>query len=92
MAKARAAAGGPPRTPLKEMLGKKFETVGELLRDTQQLVADEHVRLDRAGRGEVVDYEERKDFLLVLEDRLFQMAEEDAAGEMKTDPKADGDD
>jgi len=64
LSKARAAAsasgGLPPRPPLKDMLGKKFQTVGEILRDAQQLVMDEHVRLEHAGRREVVDFEERK--------------------------------
>ena len=52
--------------PLKDMLGKKFETVGELLRDTQQLVADEHVRLERAGAQIVTNITGRVRFLILL--------------------------
>ena len=52
--------------PLKDMLGKKFETVGELLRDTQPLVADEHVRLERAGAQIMTNITVRVRFLILL--------------------------
>ena len=89
-ASASAAGGLPPRSPLKDQLGKKFTTVGEVLRDAQQLVVDEQVRLEHAGRGHVVDFEERKDFLLVLQDRLFQILaadDEDHGPGITTEPK-----
>ncbi|CAE7369080.1 unnamed protein product [Symbiodinium pilosum] len=66
-----AAASAPDFRPLKDKLNDKFRDAAHLLFDTQTVVKQEMTRLEQQGRALCVDYEERRDFLILLRARLL---------------------
>ena len=66
--KANAIALRPK--PLIDELRRDFKDVGEVLVDARARVRAELVRVRGLGRHVIVDYEEREDFLQVLDHRL----------------------
>ena len=55
------------------MLNQRFNSITEVVQSTLHLVVSERKMLESQGRQMVIDYEERMDFIMVLNDRLLKL-------------------